>query len=67
MLRYITCVMFCYITCVMLCYITCVMLCYIRQRSHCGLFFYVASYVAPQICHDIYATGVVEVARVGHK
>ena len=30
-------------------------------------FFYVASYVVPQICHDIYATGVLEVARVGHK
>ena len=30
-------------------------------------FFYVASYVVPQICHDIYATEVLEVARVGHK
>ena len=30
-------------------------------------FFYVASYIVPQICHDIYATGVLEVARVGHK
>ena len=30
-------------------------------------FFYVASYVVPQICHDIYATGVLEVARVGHR
>ena len=30
-------------------------------------FFYVASYVVPQICHDIYATGVLEVARVGNK
>ena len=30
-------------------------------------FFYVASYVVPQICHDIYATGLLEVARVGHK
>ena len=30
-------------------------------------FFYVASYVVPQICHDIYATGVLEVALVGHK
>ena len=32
-----------------------------------AFFFYVASYVVPQICHDIYATGVLEVARVGHK
>ena len=32
-----------------------------------ALFFYVASYVVPQICHDIYTTGVLEVARVGHK
>ena len=39
----------------------------VRQGSHCGLFFYVVSYVVPQICHDIYATGVLEVARVGHK
>ena len=30
-------------------------------------FCYVASYVVPQICHDIYATGVLEVALVGHK
>ena len=39
----------------------------IRQGSHCGLAFYVASYVVPQIGHDIYATGLLEVARVGHK
>ena len=39
----------------------------LRQGSHCGLFFYVASYVVPQICHHIYAPGALEVARVGHK
>ena len=38
----------------------------IRQGSQ-GLGFYVASYVFPQIGHDIYSTGLLEVARVGHK
>ena len=31
------------------------------------LFCYVASHVVPQICQDIYTTGVLEVALVGHK
>ena len=32
-----------------------------------AFFLYVVSYVVSQICHNIYATGVLEVARVGHK
>ena len=27
-------------------------------------FFYVASYIVPQICHDIYATGVLELSLI---